>query len=60
MSEYLDCTQAAERARCSMFRIREAIKSGELNAYKPGKAYVIDVADLDNWIKRCKVKKVKQ
>lgn len=59
MPEYLDCAQAAEVARCSMFRIREAIKSGELNAYKPGKAYVIDAADLNTWIKRCKVKKSK-
>ena len=59
MPEYLDCSQAAEVARCSVYRVREAIKNGELSAYKPGKSYLIDATDLDNWIKHCKIQTVK-
>ena len=52
MAEYMDCAQAANAAKCSVFKIREAIKDGELKAYRPGKGYLIDPADLDEWVRK--------
>lgn len=54
--EYLTCEQAAEIARCSIFHIREAIKSGLLKAYRPAKGYLIAREDLDEWVKKAVVK----
>lgn len=59
MAEFIDVKQAASVARCSIFRIRDAIKDGSLKAYRPGKSYVIDTADLDVWIKKCRAKPAK-
>ena len=56
MAEFLTCEQAAEAAKCSIYKLREAIKSGELKAYKPGKSYVIATDDLDKWVRSYKVK----
>ena len=51
MTTYLNCTQAASAARCSIYQIREAIKTGELKAFRPGKSYLIDPADLETWVR---------
>lgn len=51
MTEFMNCEQAAAAAMCSIYKIREAIKQGELKAYRPGKVYVIDPADLDSWVR---------
>lgn len=56
MAEFMDCEQAAAAAKCSIYKIREAIKSGELKAYCPARAYLIDPADLENWVRSCMVK----
>ena len=56
MAEFFDCEQAAAVAKCSIYRIREAIKRGELRAYCPARAYVIDPADLDSWVRSSAVK----
>ena len=56
MAEYMDCEQAARAAKCSIYTIREAIKSGELKAYRPSRGYLIDPADLDDWVRRSAVK----
>lgn len=56
MAEFIDVKQAAEAAKCSIFRVREAIKDGSLKAYRPGKTYLIDPADFDAWVKKCRVK----
>lgn len=56
MAEYMDCEQAAGAAKCSVYKIREAIKDGELKAYRPGKGYLIDPADLDEWVRKNAVK----
>lgn len=56
MAEFMDCEQAATAAKCSIYKIREAIKKGELKAYRPGKVYVIDPADLDAWVRSSAVK----
>ena len=56
MAEYLDCEQAAAAAKCSIYSIREAIKRGELKAYRPAGAYLIDAADLDSWVRSHAVK----
>lgn len=56
MSEYMNCEQAAAATQCSIYRIREAIKAGQLKAYRPGKVYLIDPADLDGWVRRNAVK----
>ena len=56
MAEFMDCEQAAAAAKCSIYKIREAIKNGELKAYRPGKVYVIDPADLDSWVRSSAVK----
>lgn len=56
MAEFMDCEQAAAAAKCSIYKIREAIKNGELKAYRPGKVYVIDPTDLDSWVRSSAVK----
>lgn len=56
MAEFMSCEQAAAAAKCSIYKIREAIKQGALTAYRPGKVYVIDPADLDGWVRRSAVK----
>ena len=56
MAEFMNCEQAAAAAKCSIYRIREAIKKGALKAYRPGKVYVIDPADLDSWVRSNTVK----
>lgn len=56
MAEFMNCEQAAAAAKCSIYKIREAIKQGALKAYRPGKVYVIDPADLDGWVRSNAVK----
>ena len=56
MAEFMNCEQAAAAAKCSIYKIREAIKQGALKAYRPGKVYVIDPADLDSWVRSSAVK----
>lgn len=56
MAEFMSCEQAAAAAKCSIYKIREAIKQGKLKAYRPGKVYVVDPADLDSWIRSSAVK----
>ena len=56
MAEFLSCEQAAAAAKCSIYKIREAIKQGALKAYRPGKVYVIDPAELDRWVRSNAVK----
>lgn len=56
MAEFMSCEQAAAAAKCSIYKIREAIKQGALKAYRPGKVYVIDPADLDSWVRSSAVK----
>lgn len=56
MAEFMSCEQAAAAAMCSIYKIREAIKQGALKAYRPGKVYVIDPADLDSWVRSSAVK----
>lgn len=56
MPNYLNCEQAAEIAQCSFYLVREAIKAGDLVAYKIGKGYIIDPEDLTKWIKSQRVK----
>ena len=56
MAEFVSCEQAADAAKCSVYKIRDAIKQGDLKAYRPGKVYVIDPADLDSWVRSSIVK----
>ena len=56
MAEFMSCEQASAAAKCSIYKIREAIKQGALRAYRPGKVYVIDPADLDSWVRSSAVK----
>ena len=56
MAEFMDCEQAAAAAKCSIYKIREAIKQGALKAYRPGKVYLIDPADLESWVRSSAVK----
>lgn len=56
MAEFMDCEQAAAAAKCSIYKIREAIKQGDLKAYRPGKVYLIDPADLESWVRSSAVK----
>ena len=54
--EYLTCEQVAEIAKCSIYHVREAVKTGKLKAYKPGKQYLFVREDVTAWIKSCAVK----
>ena len=56
MAEFMNCEQAAAAAKCSIYKIHEAIKQGALKAYRPGKVYVVDPADLDSWVRSSAVK----
>lgn len=56
MAEFMNCEQAAAAAQCSIYKIREAIKMGELRAYRPGKGYLIEPSDLEKWVKANTVK----
>lgn len=56
MAEFMSCEQAAAAAKCSIYKIREAIKQGDLKAFRPGKTYVIDSADLEAWVRSNAVK----
>lgn len=55
--EYLTCEQVAEIVHCSIFRVREAAKKGELKAYRPGKGYLFVREDVDAWVMGCGAKK---
>lgn len=57
MPEYINLDKAAEIASCSIYHIREAIKRGDLEAYRPARAYLVKPEDLDKWIKKSRVKK---
>lgn len=50
--EYLTCEQVADITKCSIFHIREAVKKGELAAYKPAKGYLFIREDVDAWVKK--------
>lgn len=54
--EYLTCEQAAEVAKVSVFRIREAVKRREIEAFRPGKSYLFTREAVDAWVKSCAVK----
>ena len=56
MAEFMSCEQAAAAAKCSIYKIREAIKQGELKAYRPGTVYVIEPSELDRWVRSNVVK----
>lgn len=56
MAQFFSCEEAAEVAKCSKYAIREAIKNGELKAYKPTRNYVIAADDLEAWIRKRAVK----
>jgi excisionase family DNA binding protein len=56
MAEFMNCEQAAAAVKCSVYKIREAIKLGELKAYRPGKVYLIDPAELEKWVRSNMVK----
>ena len=49
--EYLTTEQVAELTHCSVFHVREAVKHGELVAYKPAKCYLFTRSDVDAWVK---------
>lgn len=51
MSSFLSCDEAAAVAHCSELTIKRAIRSGELKAYRPGRAYAIDAEELTRWVK---------
>lgn len=55
--EYLTSEQVAEIAHCSVFRVREAVKRGELPAYRPGKSYMFIREDVDAWVRGTAVHK---
>lgn len=54
--DYLTCEQVAEIAKCSIFHVREAVKRGDLAAYKPAKSYLFTREDVDAWVKNAAVR----
>jgi excisionase family DNA binding protein len=55
MSEFMTCKEAANVAACSELTIKRAVRAGDLTAYRPGRTYQIDKADLLDWIKSKRV-----
>ena len=54
--EFMNCEQVANMAQCSVFRVREAVKRGELPAYKPAKGYLFTESAVIKWIESHVVK----
>lgn len=48
---YLTAAETAERLRLNEWAVRQLCAKGKLRAYKPGKSWLIDPADLDAYIK---------
>lgn len=53
--ETIKVAEAAERYCCCSRVIREAVKSGEIDAYKPGREILVDVRSGDEWFKSKKI-----
>ncbi|MBI0182415.1 helix-turn-helix domain-containing protein [Snodgrassella alvi] len=51
MEDTFTCEEAANRCKCKVQTIRDAIKTGELRAAKIGKSYVIRQTNLDIYIR---------
>lgn len=49
--EYLTTEQVAELTHCSIFRVREAVKNGELPAFRVTKSYLFTRQDVDAWVR---------
>ena len=56
LPNFINCEQAAALAHCSIYTIREAIKRGELKAYKPSHSYVLEPEEVTRWVKSRVVK----
>ena len=54
--ETITYEEAAERYKCDKRSIRNAILSGKVEAYRPGKAVLIDVKSADAWFLSTKQK----
>ena len=54
--DYLTCEQVAEIAHCSVSHVREAVKRGEIEAYRPAKNYLFTRESVDKWVKAKAVK----
>lgn len=57
---FMNCEQVANMAQCSVFRVREAVKRGELTAYKPARSYLFTESAVTKWIESCVVKPAKE
>lgn len=53
---FLTPAEVAKLLRCHVKTVREEIHSGNLIASKIGRAFIIDTADLESYIKARKVK----
>lgn len=56
---FLTPAEVAEILRCHVKTVRTDIKTGDLKAVKVGRAFIIDTADLEAFIKARTVKAVK-
>jgi excisionase family DNA binding protein len=53
--KYMTLEEASEYSRIPVSSLRKKINDGELAAFKPGKSVLIDIKDLEIFIKRAKV-----
>lgn len=55
LRRWLTLDEAFEMSNVTIKSLRKAIGNGTLPAYKPGKRVLIDVKDLESFIKRAKL-----
>ncbi len=58
LPETITYEEAQARYRCHRKAIKSAVDKGIVEAYKPGKAYLIDLKSADSWFLSTKVKPV--
>jgi excisionase family DNA binding protein len=56
LQEWLTVPEAAERIGCSVDYVRDLYRTGEIEAYKPAKAYRIPRQSVDDYIRSRPVK----
>jgi excisionase family DNA binding protein len=55
MPNFLTPEEVSDLLRVSVYSVRRWIKAGELPAYKVGRMWRIDKAELDAWLAQCKL-----
>jgi excisionase family DNA binding protein len=53
--KYMTIEEASEYSRVPVSSLRKKISDGDLPAFKPGKSLLIDIKDLEMFIRKAKI-----